>query len=95
MNPLFSETDTLTQAMLEGIKDAVKSELKKKMFIEMDTMLEDIAKDIVLRLHGSMSDRIDILGEHRTLNVELLFANTKGEEKRYKTKSETSIVEMI
>ena len=95
MKTLFSESDTLTQAMLEGIKDVVKAELKKKMLDEMDIMLEDIAKDITLRLHGNMSDRIDILGNDRTLHIELLFANTKGEEKKYKTKTETSIVEVV
>ena len=94
MNPLFDVTgDTITKAMLDGIKDTIKQEIKKHIWDEVDGMIETISLELAQRMYVNMNQHHDLLTDTRQIKMELLLG-TPDSKKKFVIQNEAKIVEV-
>jgi ribosomal protein S8 len=92
---MFDTTDKITEAMLAGLKDAIKADIKTYLAKEVDNMLEEIAINLTKKCYVNMVEQADILNMNKNLNIQMLFCDTKGKEKKFKAVSEIKVNEVF
>ena len=91
--PIFDIDDQVSRAMLDGFKEAVKSEIKSYIQKDVDVMLEDVATTLANRFYVQISQNNDPFFGDRKVRLEMLFGDP-NKPKKFKAEDKTEVVEV-
>ena len=77
MGMLNYNYDAINTAMLNGLKEAFKDELKQTLMKTAEEEIEPIVEKICKRLELNISNHPDYLGDSRQINLEWLLTREK------------------
>jgi diadenosine tetraphosphate (Ap4A) HIT family hydrolase len=90
---LLDTTENINKAMLDGLKAAIISDLKSYLQKDVDSIVEEIAKDVISRYYMNIKEMNSHMDFGKHIHIHMLYGDPNNP-KKYENIDRSEIVEV-